>query len=166
MQSGSTPYKSSKLVAAHFGGTRNPLIVRWPAKIRPDPTPRAQFLHCIDVVPTIYDVLGIAPPAVVNGIPQDSFDGTSFAGTFNDAKAGEVRHTQYFEIMGSRGIYQDGWFAGAFARVSPGFRACPRASSMKRARSPGLPTRPDGSSTISRKTGPRPTTSPTSCPRS
>src|SRR5512136_371933 len=123
---GSTPYKSTKLVAAHFGGTRNPMIVRWPAKIRPDATPRSQFLHCIDVVPTIYDVVGIKPPSVVNGIPQDPFDGVSFAGTFNNAKASEVRHTQYFEIMGSRGIYQDGWFAGAFGPRIPWVPGLPK----------------------------------------
>lgn len=110
---GSTPYKGTKLLASYFGGTRNPMIVRWPAKIKPDATPRSQFLHCIDVVPTIYDVVGIKPPSVVNGISQDPFDGVSFTSTFNDAKAKEVRHAQYFEIMGSRGIYQDGWFACA-----------------------------------------------------
>lgn len=110
---GSTPYKGTKLLASYFGGTRNPMIVRWPAKIKPDATPRSQFLHCIDVVPTIYDVVGIKPPSVVNGISQDPFDGVSFTSTFNDAKAKEVRHAQYFEIMGSRGIYQDGWFASA-----------------------------------------------------
>ena len=100
---GSSPYKSTKLIAAHFGGTRNPLAVRWPAKIKPDAAPRSQFLHVNDVVPTIYDIVGITPPRVVNGFPQDPFDGVSFASTFNDAKAKEVKHTQYFEIMGSRG---------------------------------------------------------------
>ena len=123
---GSTPYKSTKLVAAHFGGTRNPMVVSWPAKIKPDKTPRAQFLHCIDVVPTIYDVVGVEPPSVVNGIPQDPFDGVSFASTFNDAKAAEVRHTQYFEIMGSRGVYQDGWFAGAFGPRIPWAAGLPK----------------------------------------
>ncbi|MBS0206146.1 MAG: arylsulfatase [Planctomycetes bacterium] len=123
---GSTPYKSTKLVAAHFGGTRNPMIVRWPAKIKPDKTPRAQFSHCIDVVPTIYDAIGIKPPSVVNGIPQDPFDGVSFASTFNDAKAPEFRHTQYFEIMGSRGIYHDGWFAGTFGPRIPWMPGLPK----------------------------------------
>ena len=56
---GSTPYQATKLIASHFGGTRNPLAIRWPAKIKPDATPRAQFLHVNDVVPTIYDILGI-----------------------------------------------------------------------------------------------------------
>ena len=116
---GGTPYQYTKLIASHFGGTRNPMAVRWPAKIKPDATPRAQFLHVNDVVPTIYDILGITPPRVVNGIPQDPFDGVSFTSTFNDAKAKEVKHTQYFEIMGSRGIYHDGWMASAFGPRTP-----------------------------------------------
>jgi arylsulfatase A-like enzyme len=116
---GSSPYQYTKLIASHFGGTRNPLAVRWPAKIKPDATPRAQFLHVNDVVPTIYDIVGITPPRVVNGIPQDPFDGVSFASTFNNAKAKEVKHTQYFEIMGSRSIYHDGWIASAFGPRTP-----------------------------------------------
>lgn len=123
---GSTPYKSTKLVAAHFGGTRQPMAVSWPAKIKADATPRSQFLHVIDVTPTIYDVVGITPPKVINGIPQDPFDGVSFANTFNDAKATEIRHTQYFEIMGSRGIYHDGWFAGAFGLRVPWIPGAPQ----------------------------------------
>lgn len=123
---GSTPYKGTKLLASYFGGTRNPMIVRWSAKIKPDPMPRAQFLHCIDVVPTIYDVVGVKPPSVVNGIPQDPFDGVSFASTFNDAKAKEVRRTQYFEIMGSRGVYQDGWFACAVGPRLPWVPGLPK----------------------------------------
>ena len=116
---GSSPYQGTKLIASHFGGTRNPLAVRWPARIKPDATPRAQFLHVNDVVPTIYDVVGITPPRVVNGIPQDPFDGVSFASTFNNADAPEVKHTQYFEVMGSRGIYHNGWMASAFGPRIP-----------------------------------------------
>jgi arylsulfatase len=110
---GSTPYKGTKLLASHFGGTRNPMAVRWPAKIKPDPTPRPQFHHCNDVVPTIYEILDITPPRVVHGIPQDPIDGVSFAYTFDDAKAQDRLRTQYFEIMGSRAIYHDGWMASA-----------------------------------------------------
>jgi len=116
---GGAPYQATKLIASHFGGTRNPMAVRWPAKIKPDGTPRPQFLHVNDVVPTIYDIVGITTPRVVNGIPQDPFDGVSFASTFNDAKAKEVKHIQYFEIMGSRGIYRDGWMASAFGPKAP-----------------------------------------------
>ena len=116
---GSTPYKGTKLLASHFGGTRNPMAVRWPAQIKPDPTPRSQFHHVNDMVPTIYEVLGITPPRVVNGIPQDPIDGVSFAYTFNDAKAKGRKRTQYFEIMGSRAIYHDGWMASAFGPRMP-----------------------------------------------
>lgn len=123
---GSTPYKSMKTVAAHFGGTRNPLAIRWPAKIKPDPTPHSQFLHVIDVAPTIYSIVGITPPKVVNGVPQDAFDGVSFASTFADAKAKEVRRTQYFEIFGSRGIYHDGWFAGVVGPRTPWMPGLPK----------------------------------------
>jgi arylsulfatase A-like enzyme len=123
---GSTPYQATKLIASHFGGTRNPLAIRWPAKIKHDITPRAQFLHVNDVVPTIYNILGITAPRVVNGIPQDPFDGSSFASTFNDANAKEVKHTQYFEIMGSRGIYHDGWMASAFGPRAPWLPGLPK----------------------------------------
>jgi arylsulfatase A-like enzyme len=123
---GGGPYQYTKLIASHFGGTRNPMAVRWPAKIKPDATPRAQFLHVNDVVPTLYDILGITPPRVVNGIPQDPFDGVSFTSTFNDAKAKEVKHTQYFEIMGSRGIYHNGWMASAFGPRTPWIPGLPK----------------------------------------
>ena len=123
---GGAPYQYTKLIASHFGGTRNPMAVRWPMKIKADATPRAQFLHVNDVAPTIYDIVGITPPRVVNGIPQDPFDGVSFAGTFTDAKAEEVKHTQYFEIMGSRGIYHDGWMASAFGPRTPWIPGLPK----------------------------------------
>ena len=116
---GSTPYKGMKLLASHLGGTRNPMIVRWRNGIKPDPTPRTQFHHCNDLVPTIYDVVGITPPRVVNGIPQDPIDGVSFAYTFGDPRAEGRLRTQYFEIMGSRSIYHDGWMASALGPRLP-----------------------------------------------
>jgi len=116
---GSTPYQGTKLLASHFGGTRNPMAVRWPAKIAHDATPRTQFHHVNDIVPTIYDIVGITPPRVVNGIPQDKIDGTSLAYSFDDAKAKGRLLTQYFEIMGSRSIYHDGWIASAFGPRIP-----------------------------------------------
>jgi len=123
---GSTPYKSTKLIAAHFGGTRNPMAVRWPKKIKPDATPRAQFHHVNDIVPTIYEVVGITPPKVVNGFPQDPIQGVSLAYTFSDANAKGRLLTQYFEIMGSRGVYHDGWFAGAFGPREPWLPGLPK----------------------------------------
>ena len=116
---GSTPYKGTKLLASHFGGTRNPMAIRWPAKIKPDATPRPQFHHCNDLVPTIYEVVGISPPREVNGVAQDPIDGVSFAYSFDDPKAEGRLLTQYFEIMGSRGIYHDGWLACAIGPRLP-----------------------------------------------
>lgn len=110
---GSTPYKGMKLLASHLGGTRNPLAVRWPSKIAADPVPRDVFLHCTDVVPTIYEVVGIEAPRVVYGEQQMPLAGASFARTLADRVASGGKKTQYFEIMGSRGIYHDGWLACA-----------------------------------------------------
>lgn len=110
---GSTPYKGMKLLASHLGGTRNPMVVRWPAKVPADAAPRETFLHCNDVVPTIYDVVGIEPPRTVYGEPQIPLAGRSFAHTLTDRAAPGGKKTQYFEIMGSRAIYHDGWLASA-----------------------------------------------------
>ena len=123
---GSSPYLGTKLLASYFGGTRNPLAVRWPAKIKPGAKPRSQFLHVNDVVPTIYDIVGITPPRVVNGVPQDPFDGVSFVKTFNDADAKVAKPTQYFDIMGSRGIYHDGWMASAVGPRLPWVAGLPK----------------------------------------
>ncbi|MBL9145143.1 MAG: arylsulfatase [Verrucomicrobiaceae bacterium] len=116
---GSAPYKSTKLVAAHFGGIRQNMAVSWPAKIKHDETPRSQFHHVTDIVPTIYEAAKITPPRVVNAVEQDPMDGISMAYTFADAKAKGRKKTQFFDIMGSRGIYNDGWFACAFGPRTP-----------------------------------------------
>ena len=110
---GSTPYQGTKLMGSYFGGTRQPMAVSWPKRIKADPTARPQFHHVIDIVPTIYELTKITPPKVVNGFEQDSFDGVSMAYAFGDAKAPGTRKTQFFDIMASRGIYHDGWFASA-----------------------------------------------------
>jgi arylsulfatase len=108
-----------KLLASHLGGTRNPMAIRWPAKITPDPTPRPQFHHCNDVVPTIYELIGITPPRVVDGVLQDPIDGVSFAYSLNDATAKGRLLTQYFEVMASRSIYHDGWMASTIGPRLP-----------------------------------------------
>jgi arylsulfatase len=122
---GCTPLRSTKLVAAHFGGTRNPLVVSWPKKIKPDKTPRSQFYHVNDIAPTLYDVIGIKAPSEVNGFPQDPIDGVSMAASFTDAKAPANKHVQYFDNNGSDGIYQDGWYACTFGPLSPWLNAQP-----------------------------------------
>ncbi|WP_424928964.1 sulfatase-like hydrolase/transferase [Amaricoccus tamworthensis] len=116
---GSTPYRSTKLVAAHFGGTRTPLVVSWPKQIDPDDTPRPQFHHVNDIVPTIYDVLDITPPETVDGITQDPLDGVSLAYSFGDADAKGQKPHQYFEVMGSRAYYEYEWIASVFGPRTP-----------------------------------------------
>lgn len=116
---GSTPFKGTKLLGAYFGGTRNPMVISWPAKIRPDSTMRSQFHHVIDVAPTLYEILNIEPPKVVNGQKQIPIDGASFAYTFTDAAAAGQKDIQFFDNNGSRGIYQDGWFACTFGPYLP-----------------------------------------------
>ena len=122
---GDTPFQYTKLIASHFGGTRNPLAISWPASIKPDKTPRPQFHHVNDIAPTIYDILGITPPEVVDGFKQDPVDGVSMAYSFADAKAPGHKHTQYFDNNGSRGIYQDGWFASTFGPLTPWLTVSP-----------------------------------------
>ena len=116
---GSTPYRSMKLVGAHFGGTRQPLAVSWPKGIKAEATPRPQFHHVADIAPTVYEILDIQHPRTVNGITQDPIDGISMKYSLNDAAAPGERNTQFFDIMGSRGIYHDGWFAGTFGVRTP-----------------------------------------------
>ena len=122
---GNTPFKNTKLVASHFGGTRNPMVISWPKGIKPDSTPRAQFTHVNDIVPTLYEVIGITPPKVVDGFKQDPMDGVSLAYTFNDARAPDRKHVQYFDNNGSRAIYQDGWVAATFGPLVPWLPGAP-----------------------------------------
>ncbi len=108
-----TPFQGAKADATHFGGTRNPLVVSWPAQIKDVGAIRTQFAHVNDIAPTIYDILGIKFPDTVDGVVQAPIDGVSFAPSFYDANAPSQHHVQYFEIVGNRSIYQDGWLAGA-----------------------------------------------------
>jgi arylsulfatase len=100
-------------VASHFGGTRNPMIVSWPGHITDAGGARGQFTHTIDIVPTLYEVIGITPPEMLNGVAQKPIEGASFADALLDADAPEHRRKQYFELGGVRGMYQDGWMASA-----------------------------------------------------
>ena len=122
---GDTPFRYTKLIASHFGGTRNPLVVSWPKKIKPDKIPRSQFYHVNDVAPTLYDVIGIKAPKEVNGFKQDPIDGVSMAASFTNPKAPENKHIQYFDNNGSRGIYYNGWYACTFGPLIPWVNAQP-----------------------------------------
>lgn len=106
-----TPYQYTKQVASHWGGTRNGLVVHWPAGIAARGELRHQFHHVIDIAPTLLEVTGIPEPAFVNGIQQSPMEGTSMRYSFDRADAPETHETQYFEMVCNRGIYHKGWSA-------------------------------------------------------
>jgi arylsulfatase len=116
---GDTPFQWMKQVASHFGGTRNPMVVSWPRKIADKGGVRSQFHHVIDIAPTILEAVGIDQPRLVNNIPQQPMEGVSMAYTFPPANINMAsRHlTQYFEMVGNRAIYHDGWLAASMRRV-------------------------------------------------
>lgn len=106
-----TPYQWTKRVASHFGGTRNGLVVHWPGGIAARGEIRHQFHHVIDVAPTLLDLAGLPTPQIVNGVAQQPVDGVSMAYSFDAPDAPDRHETQYFEILGNRGIYHQGWTA-------------------------------------------------------
>lgn len=108
-----SPFRWGKQDAAHLGGTRNPMVLAWPARMKPSTETRSQFTHVIDVAPTILEAAGIPEPEAVDGIEQEPMDGTSFLYTLDDAGAEERHTTQYFEMFGSRGMYHQGWWAAS-----------------------------------------------------
>jgi arylsulfatase len=112
-----SPFQWAKMFASHYGGTRNGMVISWPARIKDQGGIRTQWHHTIDVVPTILDVAGVQQPSVVNGVAQKPMEGVSMAYTFEDAKAASTRRTQYFEIFGNRAIYHDGWVACTTPRL-------------------------------------------------
>jgi arylsulfatase len=108
-----TPFQWTKQVASHFGGTRNGVVVHWPKGIKAQGGLRTQFHHVIDVAPTILEAAHVKEPQVVNGVTQKPIEGVSMLYSF-DQPAAKSRHTvQYFEMLGNRGIYKDGWLAAA-----------------------------------------------------
>jgi len=118
-----SPFSYTKQVASDFGGTRNGMIIQWPAGIKAKGEMRSQFGHVIDIAPTVYEVAKIPPPKMVNGIQQDPIEGTSLAYTFNEGNAKERHTVQYFEMFGNRALYQDGYYARTVHR--PAWRPKP-----------------------------------------
>ncbi|MCE0521580.1 MAG: arylsulfatase [Methylacidiphilales bacterium] len=116
-----TPFKWMKQVASHFGGTRQGLAISWPGHISDPGGIRPQFHHVIDIVPTILEAAGIPAPDMVNGIKQKPIEGVSMAYTFDKANANapSKHDTQYFEMVGNRAIYHDGWIAATTPPVAP-----------------------------------------------
>ena len=108
---GDTPFQWTKQIASHFGGTRNGMVVHWPEGIKAKGEIRSQFTHVTDIAPTVMEACGLPFPKSVNGTKQIPFSGTSFAFSFDDPKAADRHTTQYFEMFGNRGIYDNGWVA-------------------------------------------------------
>lgn len=108
---GNTPYPWVKQIAGHLGGSRVGMAVRYPKAIQSKGETRYQFYHVIDVAPTILEVANIPQPKIVNGNPQKPMDGVSMVASFNNPKAPENHLTQYFDVFGNRGIYDNGWLA-------------------------------------------------------
>jgi arylsulfatase len=111
-----TPLQWTKQIASHWGGTRNATIMHWPARITPAASAqgggiREQFTHVIDVAATVLEATGIPEPSTVNGVTQEPLHGTSMLYTIDEHDAPERHHTQYFELLGNRGIYHKGWSA-------------------------------------------------------
>jgi arylsulfatase A-like enzyme len=126
---GSSPFKWTKQIASHFGGTRNPMVISWPKRITDRGGLRTQFHHVVDIAPTLYEAIGIRSPAEVNGIEQKPIEGVSLAYTFEHPEAKGRHVTQYFEMLGSRALYHDGWVAAAFHGRIP-WSAFPLASGL------------------------------------
>ena len=107
---GNTPFKWGKQVGSHLGGTRNPMVLSWPGHMDHVDEIRSQFTHVIDVAPTILAAAGVPEPKTVDGIEQEPMHGVDFAAALADPRAPEYRTQQYFETIGNRGMYKDGWW--------------------------------------------------------
>jgi arylsulfatase len=112
------PFSYTKQVASDFGGTRNGMVIYWPAGIKAKGEVRSQFSHVIDIAPTVFELANIPAPKMVNGIEQDPIEGTSLVYTFKEPKAPEQHKVQYFEMFGNRGVYSDGWLARTIHRAA------------------------------------------------
>jgi len=115
---GDSPFEWTKQVASSYGGTRNGMVIHWPAAIKAKGELRSQWHHVIDIAPTILEAAGLPEPKSVNGTAQTPIEGVSMVYTFADAKAPSRHATQYFEILGNRAIYHDGWLAGTVHRAA------------------------------------------------
>jgi arylsulfatase A-like enzyme len=107
-----SPFTWTKQVPSNYGGTRQGMVIHWPKHIKAKGELRSQWHHVIDVAPTVLEAAGIPEPRIVNGIGQRPMEGVSMMYSFDDPNAADRHQIQYFEILGNRGVYYDGWFAG------------------------------------------------------
>jgi arylsulfatase A-like enzyme len=114
-----TPFQWTKQIASHFGGTRNGMVISWPARIKDKGGIRTQFASVIDIAPTLLEAAGVPAPTSINGVPQKPIEGTSLVYTFDDPKAPSKHTTQYFEMFANRAIYHDGWVACTTPPIVP-----------------------------------------------
>ncbi|QDU98572.1 arylsulfatase [Lignipirellula cremea] len=118
-----TPFKWTKQVASHFGGTRQGMVMAWPGHITDAGGIRTQFHHLIDIVPTLLEATGVKAPVMVDGVAQKPIEGVSMTYTWDKANANlpSTRTTQYFEMFGNRAIYHEGWVAATTPPNAPWF---------------------------------------------
>ncbi len=114
-----SPFQWTKQVASHFGGTRNGLVISWPKHMKQTGEVRSQFCSVIDIAPTILEAAGVKAPTMINGVKQIPIEGSSLLYSFNDAKVATHHKTQYFEMIGNRGVYDNGWVACTTPRRLP-----------------------------------------------
>ena len=115
----STPYRMFKRYASYAGGTCDPLVIHWPKGIKPRGEMRHQYHHCTDIVPTILECCGVTMPESVDGVKQSPLAGVSMRYSFDDANAPTTKETQYYEMVGTRGIWHKGWKASTVHAPAP-----------------------------------------------
>ncbi len=113
------PFPWGKQIASHLGGLRDGLVISWPKRIKAKGELRSQFHHVIDIAPTIYEAAGVTPPETVDGVKQQPIDGVSMLYSFDAPKAPSTRREQYFEMLGNRSYYKDGWLASTTPGRAP-----------------------------------------------
>ncbi|HEY1124737.1 MAG TPA: arylsulfatase [Sphingobium sp.] len=114
-----SPFPWGKQIASHLGGLRDGLVISWPKQVKPSAQMRSQFHHLIDIAPTIYEAAGVTPPDEVDGVKQQPIDGVSMVYSFSNAAAPTTHREQYFEMLGNRSYYKDGWMASTTPGRAP-----------------------------------------------
>ncbi|WP_448494226.1 sulfatase-like hydrolase/transferase [Mycolicibacterium thermoresistibile] len=114
-----TPYKLFKRYASHEGGIADPAIISWPNGITARDAVCDRYINVVDVTPTVYELIGLTPPDTVRGVRQRPLEGVSFRAALADPDADTGKRTQFYSMLGTRGIWSDGWFANTVHAASP-----------------------------------------------